>query len=396
MSTKRSALLTALVISLALLLAACGGGSTGGAPAPSGGGVSAGAPGAGTAGGSDPEPAGNGDADRPLRKVTMIVGHQAISPGEEVYAYAVPLQLGYFAEEGLEVELQTSAGSAAAVQLVTAGQAEFGMGNSASIMNAVSQGAPIIMVYNVIPAYGSGLAVLPDSSIQSPRDLKGKTIGVPSLGSSRYPEARAMVIEADLEPDVDVQFVAVGAGAQAATALTSGQVDGLYLWDAAYAAIEGSGVKLRIIRDVFEGAENLLDYMLYAHTDLLGNEPEVVAGLGRAIAKGTIWALNNPDAAMELYYRTFPDAKPQDDAGLEADRTMGHFAIQQVDIAPTPLTGWGHLPEDRVQFTVDFNVRFEIIDSAEDLDLYFTNQFLEEYNRLDAEAIGEHARNYQP
>src|SRR4051812_9418991 len=45
-------------------------------------------------------------ASKPPLKVTLVQAHANIAIGEEVFLYAVPQKLGYFKDEGLEVELQ--------------------------------------------------------------------------------------------------------------------------------------------------------------------------------------------------------------------------------------------------------------------------------------------------
>ena len=193
--------------------------------------------------------------------------------------YAIPKGLGLFEEFGIDVTYQPTSGSATAVQLVQAGEADLGQGSPASVMSAIDKGVNIKIVYNIVPEYGSGLAVLPDSDIQSPEDLAGKTVGVASLSSARLPEAKAMAEEAGVGDDVE--FVAVGVGAQAASALDSKKVDGLYLWDAAYQAIQLGGTELRVIKDVFADSSRLLDFVQYASADAIENKAEALQKLAR-------------------------------------------------------------------------------------------------------------------
>ena len=72
-------------------------------------------------------------------------------------------------------------------------------------------------------------------------NLKGKRIGVFSMTSMRTFDGKAMVKAAGLDPDKDVSWVPVGIGAQAATALSRGDVDALTLWDSTYTDIENLG-----------------------------------------------------------------------------------------------------------------------------------------------------------
>ena len=61
-----------------------------------------------------------------LTKVTIVQMHPAVGVGEEVFMYAVPKQLGYFKEEGLDVSIQGVGGGGAAAQVMQSGGAQFG------------------------------------------------------------------------------------------------------------------------------------------------------------------------------------------------------------------------------------------------------------------------------
>ena len=65
------------------------------------------------------------------------------------------------------------------------------------------------------------LVVPADSPLQKVADLKGKTIGVPSLASGSVPFAKALVASVGIDPEKDVKILAVGrrrAGTARATA----------------------------------------------------------------------------------------------------------------------------------------------------------------------------------
>ncbi|MFD1860094.1 ABC transporter substrate-binding protein [Aeromicrobium camelliae] len=309
--------------------------------------------------------------------LVVAMGHEAPYPGEEAVMYAIPKGLGLFEKYGIDVQFQPTAGSGVAIQLVQAGEADLGQGNPSSVMAAVDKGVDIKVVYNIIPTYGSGLAVLPDSPITSPKDLADTTIGVASLSSSRLPEAQAMVAEAGLTDSVE--FVAVGVGAQAASALTSGKVDGLYLWDAAYKSIELSGTPLRVIRDVFTESAQLLDFVQYASADAIENKADAIEKLGKAAAVAHAWAKENPEKALDLFYEEFPNAR-SDEAGRQRDLAILTFTLEQFDPEGTDQSGFGDTPEKRTTTTAKFLADHQLIPKALAAEEYVDNQFVPAYN----------------
>jgi NitT/TauT family transport system substrate-binding protein len=317
-------------------------------------------------------------------KIVVAMGHEAPYPGEEAVLYAIPKGLGLFEKAGIEVEYQPTAGSGVAVQLVQAGKADLGQGNPSAVFAAIDKGVPIKIVYNIIPKYGSGLAVKSDSPITKPADIKGKTIGVASLSSSRLLDAKQMVKAAGLNPEKDVQYVAVGVGAQAATALTSGNVDGLYLWDAAYKSMELSGTKLRVIKDVFPNSDQLLDYLEYANEDAIKEKKDAIEKLGRAGVIAQMWAKDNPEKALDFFYEAFPAVKKADEKGRAADLEILKFTIEQFGSAHAGGGTWGETTKAATDMTANFLKGGGLIKTVKSYEDYVDASFVPAYNDVTA------------
>jgi NitT/TauT family transport system substrate-binding protein len=320
-------------------------------------------------------------------KLVVAMGHEAPYPGEEAVLYAIPKQLGLFDAANIEVEYQPTAGSGVAVQLVQAGKADLGQGNPSAVFAAVDKGVPVKVVYNIIPKYGSGLAVTQGSDIKRPKDVKGKTIGVASLASSRLLDAKQMVKEAGLDPEKDVQYVAVGVGAQAATALTSGNVDGLYLWDAAYKTMELSGTKLRVIKDVFPDSDKLLDYVQYASKDAITSKREAIEKLGRAGVIAQMWAKDNPEKALDLFYAEFPAVAKSDEPGRARDLAVLEFTLAQFDAKQTASGLWGETAKDATQLTAQLLHSGGMLERVAPYEDYVDKSFVPAYNDVSAADI---------
>lgn len=337
----------------ALLLSACGGGA---------------------------EKTASGDAAAGSSKIVVAMGHEAPYPGEEAVLYAIPKGLGLFRDAGIQVEYQPTAGSGVAVQLVQAGKADLGQGNPSAVFAAIDKGVPVKIVYNIIPKYGSGLAVQENSPITKPADIKGRTIGVASLSSSRLLDAKQMVRAAGLDPEKDVQYVAVGVGAQAATALTSGHVDGLYLWDAAYKSMELSGTKLRVIKDVFPNSSQLLDYVEYANEDAIKNKKDAIEKLGRAGVIAQMWAKDNPEKALDYFYEAFPAVKKSDAKGRAQDLEILKFTIDQFGAAHAQGGAWGETTKAATEMTANFLKDGGLLKGVKSYGDYVDASFVPAYN----------------
>lgn len=321
-------------------------------------------------------------AQTPPRKLMMSIGHANFFPSTEAYAYAVPLQLGYFAQEGLDVSIEPTASDSTGIQLVTAGEAQIGMAGPSMAFTAIAKGAKIMPVFNLTPRYGTGLAVLRDGPIKTPADMKGKNLGVASVASSRAVEAKVMIKAAGMEPDRDVGVVPVGYGAQAAAALTNNQVAGLYMWDNAYFVLQARGVELRVIRDVFPEATQLLDYVLFFNSDLVAKEPQTVEKFGRAVAKGMAYMVANPDASLALFYKTFPQVVPKNDVDRQVDLKTIRAVAKAIDIKGSAVPRWGYFPEAFVDTTVKFFKDRGEVPASTEVGKVYTNRFADAYNKF--------------
>jgi NitT/TauT family transport system substrate-binding protein len=93
---------------------------------------------------------------------------------------------GAFARHGFALEPTSLANAGAVAAAIGGGSLELGVGDLVSGVNAIIKGVPILMIaggglYRRSQQEGTILAVAKESPIRSPRDLPGKTIGIPTL-----------------------------------------------------------------------------------------------------------------------------------------------------------------------------------------------------------------------
>src|SRR5689334_25295838 len=68
-----------------------------------------------------------------LEKMTLVQMHPNMGIGEEVFLYAVPKKLGYFAAEGLDVDIQNSQTGMIPAQVLQSRNAQVGTTAAAAI-----------------------------------------------------------------------------------------------------------------------------------------------------------------------------------------------------------------------------------------------------------------------
>ena len=142
----------------------------------------------------------------------------------------VAVEEGYFADEGLDVELAEPIGTGAeSIAMINSGQVDLIAGSPSSMLSAAAQGLKTESVVG-LSAFPSdedldpaGVLVREDSSIQSLADLSGKTVGVTSIKSQQESKV-AGSIDAAGGDSSNVSFIQVPPAAMVGL-LESGEID---------------------------------------------------------------------------------------------------------------------------------------------------------------------------
>ena len=322
-----------------------------------------------------------------------IVSAATVLDASQANNSSIPLHLGYWKSEGLDVEVQPSTASAS-VQALLTGNAEVAYGGASSALAAREKGAKLKAVYLNVRKNIYYPAVLASSDIRSIRDFKGKIMGVSSYGAQMNLIFKAMFEEAGLDPAKDVQIVEIGVGPQALTALSNNRVQIWGTWDAQVSTIENLGFQVRkFTSPLAEGLSFGAAY--YVREDYLEKNRDVVAKLMRGIAKGTVFALANPNAAIDIHFKTFPNTKPTgvDDA-TAVKQALNIFNGRAISLGKEPNEKWGEFSEQTVVATKDFLLKAGLLKKDFAPKEFYTNEIIDEANRFDEAAIRKQAADY--
>ncbi len=113
---------------------------------------------------------------------------------------------GFYAKNGLSAEL-VQARPAVNIAALVSGDADYAEVFGSAIRSA-ARGAPVRAFSTSIKAPFFSLIVNP--TIKSFKDLKGRVIGVTSLGGTNQISGRLMLQHFGIDPDRDVKFLAIG------------------------------------------------------------------------------------------------------------------------------------------------------------------------------------------
>ena len=346
-----------------------------------------------SSGGGDQSAAeGNGE---PLEKVTFAVTDQTLSAATASYA-TVPVELGYFAEEGLDVTMQPVETALAGVQAVAAGNAVCTYASAATAIPTAASDPTISLVGST---EGNMFRVVaPESKgYTSVADLEGKTIGSNSATATGVNYAIGGMEAAGVTATKD-QFLPVGFGAQAALAFQQGQIDAYSAWDSPNLVIE-SLLDEKLVNLDSEMNDLNGTSIFVCSTEAFESDPEMIAGIWRAFYKGAVFSAENPEAAIKMHWEAYPSAKPTD--GSEEDRLA--LAVKQLETR-LELTGgegssgkYGEQTTEDLQKMVDLLTESGVIEgNAADYDVeaLFHHDLIDQINDFDPEEIRDEAKNY--
>jgi NitT/TauT family transport system substrate-binding protein len=329
----------------------------------------------------------------PLKRVEFVSG--GLVPTVANVPLWIGKPLGYFAEEGLDPNFFFARGGTEVAQAIATGQAVMGIPTVDPMLNAASRGIEVgvVGVYLYFQKNIYHMAVPKESSITQIEQLKGKRIGVISFGNPSELYARAALREAGVDP-AEATFLPLGVQEQAGSALRAGQVDAISNVDFTFIAIESAGMPLRVLQPPPLLAK-LFGQVLGVRRDSLRDDRKTVVGLARAVAKATVFTLANPEAAVRLHWKMFPESKPKNKPPAEALRDSlkilaSRATIWSIDDAP--VRKWGYMDPARW----DPMVRFLGLEGkVKDPQRFFNDGLLDEINQFDEAKIREQARAYR-
>jgi NitT/TauT family transport system substrate-binding protein len=316
--------------------------------------------------------------------------------------YALGKELGFFAEENLDVKTIVFQGAGALLPQVAAKKVTIGLPLPEPVLASYETGKtplPVRYFYNAIPANEIELAVLADGPIKTIADLKGKKIGVGALTWGTIPSTRALLRQEGLTPGKDVDIVAVGILGPGFLALKEGRVDALNYNSLWHTMLEFTGVKIRRL-EYPATFRNMNSNGFIAHEDTLRDNPDLLARYGRAYTKSMVACDANPKLCVEAFWRMQPESKPRtDDAALQLEQAIALTKLRMKKALQTP-DGKPRVPGqfdlDTIQkFVVAMNKAGEFNTDQIPVKTIFSNALVPEFTKFDAAAVRARAQAAQ-
>ncbi len=199
-------------------------------------------------------------------------------------ALMVGIDQGYFAQEGIDVELVQAGGGVATPALI-AGDLQFS-GSPSVALSADMKGAHLKAVFVGSDQSAFELWVQPE--IKTLADLKGKAIGIISRGDTSEIGMRYILAKRGL-PDDYVSYTPMGPGIARVAAIVSGNFPAALIDSGQVADMKKAGKigKLHLLIDLNE--EVHMVFGGFATSDaLIASNPDLVRRTVRALMKGLV------------------------------------------------------------------------------------------------------------
>ena len=260
---------------------------------------------------------------KPLIKVRLATS----TAGLDFAPIWIAQRKGYFKEEGIDFEHILTTGGAVTMAAIMNGDVQFVSTAASDVLVARARGDRLLSV-GIFPASlewhiatnnkwleSRGLnqsQVAKMTIAQKIQALKGATIGAATVGGAPAQVVRYLIRQNNLNPDTDVRFAAVGAGASRVNALKNGQVDMIVggIPDTEQPELEGWGLtfirlghEIEIFKDYPHESVHALDSYIKAN-------PAVTRALLRAIARGNNLIIDHPGESDDLLVKQFPKISP--------------------------------------------------------------------------------------
>lgn len=236
--------------------------------------------------------------------------------------------LGYFEAEGINLKFAPGGPNVDGVAIVAAGSAQVGnLSSSPSLMLARAGGIPVKCFAVGYQEHPFTYFSLPKKPIRTPQDMVGKKIG--TQGTAKI-LLRALLAKNRIK-ESDVQVVVMGSDM---TPLMTGQVDAVTGWLTNVSALKAIGPE-RVDMRLWDAGIQLYANLYYATDDTLQKHADVLAAFTRAAAKGWAYTHQNPEKAVDLLVKAYPNLDHA--AELEAIKPVLGFSFTKT----TAAKGWG-------------------------------------------------------
>ena len=302
-------------------------------------------------------------------------------PFGEYTPFYTALTKGWYAEEGLDVKITRGAGSGDTVKRIAAGQGNAGMGDLSALVSAQANDnikVRAITAYFRRPPHT--WYVLGDSSIKTPKDLEGHTLGT-TTGNSNWVLFPYFAQKAGIDPE-KIKWVMMD-GASLFPALLLKRVDAVSSFVMHEPRLQKQASEQHQSVRRFPYAESGVDIyslVLFAREDDIKNNPEPLKAFLRATVRGMkyAWSKENIAEGAAALIEATPEinTKADLDIAIETARISAQYGL--TDEITSGAVAVGQFEPARTELSRDVFSKYLGLKRSVPVDEIYTNDLLPE------------------
>ena len=307
---------------------------------------------------------GEGSGEGDLTTVTFRMNWKFSGPHA---VYLLGKDLGFYEEEGIDLQVMEGNGSVTTGQLVGNKSDDFGLADAGALVPIMAKGLPIISVAMITPFTALAVVASKASGIRSMKDLEGKKLVV-TAGDSLTQIWPAVVAANKLDAS-KIDLIYVDASAKIPTVL-AGKADALLGSAGDQSAImEDQGFEVVDLKFADYGV-NLLNLGIFVHEDMIKDNPDLIRRFLRATKKSHEALDANYDKAMQLLVGIKKELK------VEVAKKQGNAYYSRMESPNCKSAAILYNCPGDWAMTVDLMKKYRDLEGEINAADFFTNDFL--------------------
>lgn len=286
-------------------------------------------------------------------------------PGALYLGSIAAKQKGYWSELGLDVKIEPGGFESDPIKLVAAGSNDFGITGAEQLLQARSNGVPIVAIYMELKDSPVGWMTMQTSNITKPEQFIGKKVGA-WYGTNSEPTFDALMNKLSIDTKkmtrVPVKFDM--------NPLYQGQVDVIPVYLNGHpleARRNGKSVNTVNPRDY---GIRLYGNVYFTTEKMIAERPEVVQKFVSGLSRAWTETLKEPKVAIDVLLQ----AEPKLDRGLELEVLTASREFFTGGNEKEPL---GHMTKERWEEVKQTMSTYSDLPKATVVEAAFTNRFVD-------------------
>ena len=231
---------------------------------------------------------------------------------------------GFFAAEGLEIEILSPSGTSDALKLAASGKVDLAVSYEPQTIIAAARGLDVVVIGRLIEHPLTTLLFLKDKGIKVPSDLEGKKIGY------TVPGLMDVLLDAFAKLNGIQRYEAINVGFAIVQSLTAGKVDAVMGPFKTYETVimAHKGYEVGYFELEKWGIPDYDELIFVTSERTLNKNETYMKAFQRVIGRSIEYVRKNPKTALKNYLKEVPEADSKTETAA-FQLTLPYYATRQ-------------------------------------------------------------------